>query len=242
MSSTIEKKIFFLKNLKILRKENNLSTSGLSKIINISKNTIENYEFKNSFPPMKVVGKITNYYGVSIDYLLNGEHTEYIKNLQLFKIAAKIDKFPFQEMTKVQSYIDTFLDTNKKANRHYDNLNYSFTDNFNNNFKELIIQNNLTTKEMANKLKLTERQIISYKNSTECSYESLIDISNIFHISTHWIVTGEKLLFDFQNKGFEKLIFNADCYLKKDNLKSTINLMQKIIENSNIPVDKALSA
>ena len=227
---------FFL-NIKNIREKNNLSISELSSKTLLNKRTIESYEFKNTTHTYKNLYKIVKFYGISIDYLLLCENTNFIKNIFLLKLAEKLDKLSLQEMNKVDSYIDTFLNKEKEISKHYDVLNYNFSNNFNNNFKIIMEQNNITGKEMSKRLSVTERQIAGYKKSSECSYNILFKISNIFNISIHWLLTGKKLIFNFNNKKFEENILKADEHLENKYLDNTIDLIKGILKNNNIPIE-----
>lgn len=66
----------FSKNLKIIRKENNLSQEALADELKVSRQAIGKWESGVSYPEMEKIVQICNKYDVSIDSLLNGNIKE----------------------------------------------------------------------------------------------------------------------------------------------------------------------
>lgn len=62
----------FSTNLKNLRAVNNITQNDLAKILKVSRPTIAGYETKNRQPDFNHLIKISDYFGVSIDYLITG--------------------------------------------------------------------------------------------------------------------------------------------------------------------------
>jgi len=214
----------------MFREEVGLSTSEFSKKICISKNTLDNYEFKNQRPPNRNLIKISNFYQVSIDHLILGETSKYIKHPHFFQLAEKIDKLKYEDWQKISGFIDPLVHLNKNINHHYDTATkYTFSQNFNFNLRNIIEQNKLTAKVFGNKFNLTERQIVGYKMQSECSLESLGQFSDEFEISIHWLLTGQKLFYNFRNREFEEQILRADEYLDKKHIDMAVELIEKII-------------
>ena len=63
----------FSYQLKELRKERNLTQEELGELIGISKVSISNYENGKRNPDVEMLLKFSDYYNVSIDYLIRGE-------------------------------------------------------------------------------------------------------------------------------------------------------------------------
>lgn len=57
-------------NLKKLRIEKNLTQEEIAKILNIAKQTYNHYELQENILPIKHINTISNFYNVSIDYIL----------------------------------------------------------------------------------------------------------------------------------------------------------------------------
>ncbi len=62
-----------MQNLRELRKAHGLTTEQLAKIVGCSNATITNYELGNRQPDQKMLFKLADYFGVTVDYLLGRE-------------------------------------------------------------------------------------------------------------------------------------------------------------------------
>lgn len=60
----------FGKNLKELRKKNELTQLQLSKILDTSKSNISKYEAGSIEPNLSILARVSTYFSVSTDYLL----------------------------------------------------------------------------------------------------------------------------------------------------------------------------
>ncbi|MFI3230497.1 MAG: helix-turn-helix transcriptional regulator [bacterium] len=70
--------IFILsKRLKILRQLNNLNQVELAKLLNVSKQSISNWENDNIQPSIEMLIKISKLFKVSTDYILGLECTNF---------------------------------------------------------------------------------------------------------------------------------------------------------------------
>lgn len=59
------------KNLRAIREDNDLRQSDISKMLNVSQNTYSQYETGVIALTAEVLIKLADYYGVSVDYLLD---------------------------------------------------------------------------------------------------------------------------------------------------------------------------
>ena len=59
------------KNLRAIREDNDLRQSDIAKILNVSQNTYSQYENGVIALTAEVLIKLSDFYGVSIDYLLD---------------------------------------------------------------------------------------------------------------------------------------------------------------------------
>lgn len=73
-----------MKNLKVLRKENNLSLKELGIILGIAESTVSLYENEKREPDNKMLIKIANFFNVSVDYLLG--RTEDRQNRPVYNV------------------------------------------------------------------------------------------------------------------------------------------------------------
>lgn len=65
--------MFFLKGLKQIRKEKNLNQLKVAMDLNISREALSHYENGKREPSLDMLNKLSKYFNVSIDYLINGE-------------------------------------------------------------------------------------------------------------------------------------------------------------------------
>ncbi len=59
------------KNLRAIREDRDIKQKDIAKILNVSQNTYSQYETGVISLTAEVLIKLSNYYGVSIDYLLD---------------------------------------------------------------------------------------------------------------------------------------------------------------------------
>ena len=62
-----------MKGLKQIRKERNLNQLKVAMDLNISREALSHYENGKREPSIDMLNKLSNYFNVSIDYLINGE-------------------------------------------------------------------------------------------------------------------------------------------------------------------------
>lgn len=79
----------FGENLKKIRLEKGISQKTLANSLNISQGTIANYEKNNRFPKERIMYMLSDYFGVSIDYLLGRVESE-----DLVQIEAEVEFGP----------------------------------------------------------------------------------------------------------------------------------------------------
>lgn len=79
----------FSTNLKNLRAVNNVTQNDLAKVLKVSRPTIAGYETKNRQPDFNHLIKISDYFGVSIDYLITGSEKSPINITATKKISEK---------------------------------------------------------------------------------------------------------------------------------------------------------
>ena len=62
-----------MKGLKQIRKERNLNQLKVAMDLNISREALSHYENGKREPSIDMLNKLSEYFNVSIDYLINGE-------------------------------------------------------------------------------------------------------------------------------------------------------------------------
>ena len=63
----------FVKGLKEIRKERKFSQMKVAMDLNISREALSHYENDKREPSIELLNKMSAYFNVSIDYLINGE-------------------------------------------------------------------------------------------------------------------------------------------------------------------------
>lgn len=66
-------------NIKSLRLAYNLSQVQLASELNVSKQTVSNWENNNILPSIEMLVKIAHYFNVTTDYLLELDHRRYLE-------------------------------------------------------------------------------------------------------------------------------------------------------------------
>lgn len=86
-----------MKNLRLIRQSNNLTTSQVAEKIGVSLRTYQNYENGSTEMPFELILKIADYFNCSIDYLLGHQaknivYTESLTPVQqkLFELIKKL--------------------------------------------------------------------------------------------------------------------------------------------------------
>lgn len=65
-----------MKGLRIVRKERNLNQLKVAMDLNISREALSHYENGKREPSLDMLNKMSRYFNVSIDYLINGKEFE----------------------------------------------------------------------------------------------------------------------------------------------------------------------
>ena len=65
-----------MKGLRIIRKEKNLNQLKVAMDLNISREALSHYENGKREPSLDMLNKMSGYFNVSIDYLINGKEFE----------------------------------------------------------------------------------------------------------------------------------------------------------------------
>ncbi len=66
----------FSERLKKLRKDKKITQEALAKILGVERSSIGKYESSGVIPSIDVLKKMSDYFGVSVDYLMTGKEPE----------------------------------------------------------------------------------------------------------------------------------------------------------------------
>ena len=233
MSIKKYKKNCFSENLKKLRAYKEITLLTLSKILKLKYNTMRQYESKNTIPAIQTLLEISNYFKISINFLLLWNSNDYINNINFLDLANKIDKMTSNERYKIESTIETLLKINDNSLKsNFDTSQLELTNNIHNNIKILRENKKLSTRELSKILNCSSSVISQYERKINTpSPENLIKLSKFFNISIHYLITGQKLFFDFRDVAFKDTVLKADKQLSLEQHKFLIELMEAIIKH-----------
>ena len=237
MSSEILKKqenVFSVgKNLKKLREYKSITIEQLALETNITYRNVQNYEHKNIKPPLNNLIKLSDYFGVTIDFLILWDKTPFFHNLKLLELAKQIDEMKQLHRFQIESMADSLLKGKNKVEIKQDNNNPAeLINDFHSNLKTLREQKGVLQKDIADLLDTNKSMVTHYENKSVPPIESLIKLSDYFNISIHALSTGQKLFFPFRDGQFGETIFQADQLLTLEEHKMMIHLMEAIIKNA----------
>lgn len=221
----------FMEILKKIRVNNNLTRNQLSKITNINEIKIREYENEPVNPPIDNVAIFSALFEYSCDYFINEGKCNWPKNLKLIKHGLKLDKKDSSHKIKIENTISTFLYRYQidQFQHKQDLLDIDLSDNFHDNLKNLRISKNLTQDELGNDFNISKRMISGYEKNNKPPYDKLIYLAQKLEVSVHFLITGEKLLFDFKDKEFGDTILKADHFFNFDEHKILIQLMETFL-------------
>lgn len=233
MSIENKKNIFFVStSIKELRKINNLTLEQFSKLIGISNEAAVSYEREsNIIPSLDKLVKISSFFSVSIDFLLLWKYTNYPKNLKLIKLAKNLDELSqAHERSHIEITAQSFLDriSDKNIDLKQDTIDINLSNNIHENIKVIKEYKDISSKQLIDFLGVSKSQISQYQNKATPSPDKLLKLSEIFNISMHFLVTGEKLSFDFKDGHFSEIIFLTDKFLSLDHQRFLIELIENI--------------
>ena len=103
----------FIERLKMLRNSHGLTQEAFAKALNCTREAIASYETGKSTPPLEVLIQITDYYKVSLDFLVGRSQSPNIKDLQmtmedhnLFSLIYKLSKDDKDRLASIAKAFD----------------------------------------------------------------------------------------------------------------------------------------
>ena len=108
-----------------LREDNDLSQKEMSKILNINRVSISNWEHSKEIIPLKKLNEYSNYFGVSIDYLIGLTDDKIYSNEIKIKVLDKIEignniKKIREKVNISQNKLSKFLNTTSSTISAYE--------------------------------------------------------------------------------------------------------------------------
>lgn len=102
----------FSEKLKNLRKQRGITQEQLAKELGIGTSTVGMYESNIRKPSYKVLKKISNYFNVSVDYLVNEAELKNAFNLDFY--IEHMQELSLEDRKKVIEFIEFLKDKHKK--------------------------------------------------------------------------------------------------------------------------------
>ena len=227
------------KNIKNLRSFVGLTLPELSQACKINLNSLNQYEYGKILPPIENLLKLSNYFDVTIDFLLQGANNQFINYSGIFNRAEKINKLPLMHRNHIESSLAEFVTINENRSS-FDNIaKYKLTKNINNNFKTVREVNSLTQIQLAKELGLKAQSYISkYESNTIPPYDIIECLSKMFFVSVQYLLTGNPIEFQVTDETFLKSLLSFDKAATLEDMRTIKNLMQQILKNNNISIAK----
>lgn len=108
-----------MENLKLLRKQNNLTQKQLGEITNIKRVNISRYEKGEVEPTFNILIKLADYFNVSIDYLIGHRQNNKIDISGLSEVQQNIIKMTTElneiNSVRVESYISAKIEAQNES-------------------------------------------------------------------------------------------------------------------------------
>jgi len=236
LSSNLQKKNKknqFSYTLKELRKIKEITLENLADALKINPGSFRHYEIDNTIPSLPVIIAISNYFEISIDFLLFGNNTHYLKSIKLLKLSEKIEKMNQIKRFQIESTANSLISGQKLDFLvKVDKQELQLTNNFNGNLKNIRNKIGYSQKKIADLIGTSRSQIALYEIKSIPKLENLFKLSEILDISIHALSTGNLLNPDFRDLHLKETMLKADSILSLKEKEFFCHLMQRIIEDS----------
>lgn len=220
--------------LKTFRNSLGLTQASLADLLSLEQRTIAAYESEQADPSMQILIRMTDLFGVSLDYLYLFEKCPYPRNLKLLKLAKSLDIDSFSEArSNIEGVIKPFISKYPAVDLSFkqDTIDIDLGKSFQKNLKDIRNINNLTQPQLGSKIGITKSLIAKYEYDSYPAMPKLSDLSNVLNVSMHALVKGEKLSFHFDDGIFGRTILTADSRLSIEDQKVIIQILEAIINN-----------
>lgn len=230
--------INFPENLKKLRNAYHHSTNDLADLLSLTVQNIKSYEQSKALPSIDNMISISNFFGVSIDYLLIGnKKNKYINYTRFMSLIHKIEP-----KNSIRNSIENTLAniiTNKSGPSQMETEKTNITADLHANLKLLRTQAEITQDSLAKSFGLKWKySVMKYEQTATPQYDTLLKYSNKFNISVHYLVTGKVLAFDLKDGYLKENALIADKNLNFEDVDNIIKLLEKIIKNKDTELTK----
>jgi transcriptional regulator with XRE-family HTH domain len=217
--------------LKEIRNFFDLTQGELAKKLMIKDQAVIAQYESRATPSIKVLKKMADIFGLSIDFIVLNNNCTYARNLRLLTLAEKFDiSAQSQSRSHVETSAEIFLKEKKIVEIKQDSLETELTDSFHGNLKSVRSLKAKSQEDVADFLKVGRTTVSSYERNIFPPLDNLIKISEYLDVSMHALATGKKLNFQFTDGPFGKTMLLADRLLPLEQQKYLIDLMENIIQ------------
>jgi len=220
-----------MENIRELRASFNLTQDELAKKLMLEdRATIAQYEAKMT-PSMKVLARLTEVFGLSLDFIVNNKNCIYPRNLKLLGLAKKFDdSAQSQSRSLVEASIDVFMKQKPDIEIKQDSIDLVLTNDFHSNLKGIRTFKGISQLELANSLGVGRTAVTLLENKNFPALENLQKLSELLDVSMHALLTGQKLNYQFTDGHFGRTMLLADRLLTLEQHKYLIVLMEGILQ------------
>lgn len=233
--------INFNKNFKHLKEQNKLEPLTIEKETGISRVTLKNYEFYSDLPNYENIKKLSNFFQVTIDFLLLNSKNSFINNYNLFFLAEKTNNLPSMQRNHIEDTVAQFINIKSKVKTKFDDKKtYQFEPSINKNIKIIRDFHKVSQSALAKTLNLKSGNSISNieRGAAKVPYDLLYILSKKYSVSIHYLITGMPLVFEIKESFLLESLIKFDKTAKPQDIQTVTNLMQRIFENNNIDIEK----
>ena len=223
-----------MKILRKLREIEKLSRKDIIEKLDISESSIKKYETGRDYPYFTSLIRISIFFQLSIDCIINDEVTNRPKNLKLIKKAQLIDNSSIEKninliINNIETYLlntKTTLDTIK-----LDQFSDQLSNDFHSNLKIIRTSQGLSYEQIGKPINISSQMIYRYETNQYPPFSKIKPLTDQLDISAHSLCTGEKLNWKFKNKDFYEYILIADQYCTLDEHRMLIYIIDKMLAN-----------
>ena len=225
--------------------DNNISQLELANAIDITQSTLSRNINGVHRPKAEIVEKIANYFGVSVDYLLNTNsgktklrELREEKRLSLRQVASDLN-ISFSNLASIERGEVKLHEETAKTFANYYGVSIDYLLGFNEETRKILIGDKIkklredahvSQIELSQKINVGNKTLSDYeRNISQPSLQTLLDIANFFNVSVDYLLGRDTEM----NSGKDKLIKELNDNVKllsSEQLKEILDFTLFIIK------------
>lgn len=225
----------FMRSFNTLRKTHEYTLKNLTEFTHINSANLRSYSIGQRLPSLDKLRALNKLYSVPLDYLILNKTNRYLNSIKLLSLGALIDKFPDSfYRNHVEEHLNFFLDEAKETSQFDTSEKYNFDGSIHDNIRSLRSAHDISQREFS-------KQILGVESTSKiCLYEKkynpplkyLVAMAQFAGTSIHWLVTGEPLVYEFENRHLKEKLLLLDRLADFKNINSIASIMQKILDKA----------